>query len=444
MLRNRELAQLLTLLNSKDTVEHTLEAFHRTIIKSDAFKYGCAVCVLFQDNLLTRLQRVVAFSVLHDLFRGEALWQNPFFAFFYDVIERGTNAAETRFLLRLLSTAPDARDVLKKGPQQILEDMLIMEDETLAAYRPDLAGMRAKYVESAPPVPGMRAVGLRPVIVDPEEDDGYTAANAAALKQLPPDTEVPLEDMALDDGPMGGSLSLLGFEPAFVRPLPPLLEPTDAEVLWLNPDYAPQLLWERPLHTPGSGADASDAELREQMARAFAGSLAPPQVDAIVRKLRAEPRLVYTCGLTPQRLPELVEANPPIAVQCLLTVMASPQMTEYLSALVNMEMSVHSMEVVNRLVHLPNEVVRLPDEFIHLYISNCISSCENIKDKYLQNRLVRLVCVFLQSLIRKDLLNVSDLFIEVQAFCIEFSRIREAAGLFRLLKTLDRGASETS
>mmetsp|Transcript_36655 Transcript_36655/g.101835 ORF Transcript_36655/g.101835 Transcript_36655/m.101835 type:complete len:420 (-) Transcript_36655:29-1288(-) len=415
MLTPQELDVLLNLLkeNSKP-FENIAQSFYRSFPKSEQFKVGCVICMLLQDQLLTQTQRIVGFYLLYDIYRNETLPTTPFVPIVLETVEQTSDMVERKFLLQFLTSPP------KELPKQSVSDFFASYDPSEIPTIPDLDAFRRMHQEGAPQVLPSAALGVRPSIRD-RSDEAYWASNGSSEDEG--DTAT-----GLDIHPE--ELTLLSFEPAWSRPVPPMLEPAVDEAFWLN---VPHVLCE-PMWDYTMCADTSlGSEVRELIAKAVKAPLPSSQQQVIFSGLEQDAKLVYHCGLTPRKLPDLVENNPAIAIEVLLKLMSSSQITGYFSVLVNMEMSLHSMEVVNRLT----TAVDLPTEFVHLYISNCISSCENIKDKYMQNRLVRLVCVFLQSLIRNKIINVQDLFIEVQAFCIEFSRIREAASLFRLLKTLE-------
>ena len=85
------------------------------------------------------------------------------------------------------------------------------------------------------------------------------------------------------------------------------------EVQWLHPAIPLQLLWDDSLSSSNEASQTSI--LQGLLQQALTGPLLPSQQQQVLEQLQANPKRVFSCGLTPQRLPDLVELNPAIAIE---------------------------------------------------------------------------------------------------------------------------------
>lgn len=288
-------------------------------------------------NLLVRngdlsglIQRLHVHYITYELFKNECgAAESPFLSVFLDAVQhRDTILSkamiiERNFVGQLLMHG--SKDLCKiTGAHLILQPEIVLHPF-------DFSALRAQNFERAAEFPRTVRASMPNIL-----------ASATTVQSLPaPPTDLAIRQMMESltgaDGPLKNVLA-----PTFMSIPPPLL-PVDDELVWFdltNP------AWHRPIY------DASisniSAEAKRLVALVFNEPLNIQDRQVLLAELEKDAQMVNHIGLTPTKLPRLVENNPLVAIEILLKLMHSSHITEYLNVLVNMDMSLYSMEVVNR------------------------------------------------------------------------------------------------
>jgi len=109
-------------------------------------------------------------------------------------------------------------------------------------------------------------------------------------------------------------------------------------------------------------------EMKKYLHRATKVNLKANEAKQLVRGLHADKEMVFHIEMTPAKLPDLLINNPGIALELLICMTNTAEITKYYDVLSCMKLSTSLLEVFNGL----SQKVEFPKEFIQLFLKNCM------------------------------------------------------------------------
>ena len=109
--------------------------------------------------------------------------------------------------------------------------------------------------------------------------------------------------------------------------------------------------------------------MKKYLHRATKYTLKNPDQTNLISTLHKDKELVFHIDMTPSMLPDLITNNVPVAIELLICMTNTAEITKYYDVLNNMKMSVSLLEVFNGVA----QMVEFPKPFIKLFLNNCMA-----------------------------------------------------------------------
>ncbi|CAD8073569.1 unnamed protein product [Paramecium sonneborni] len=216
---------------------------------------------------------------------------------------------------------------------------------------------------------------------------------------------------------------LTTFQTDYLRPIPNIL---NSEFQWNDNMAIINVQWNYSLEVNQDKV----SQVREIIQNTCTTEIRDEEQKILIQYLQNEKDMLKNCGFTCQKLPLIIEKNKDIAHFLLISICHLDGFEEFLDVFIQTDVTQNSLELFAQLFG----ELKLPQEYITQYINYCIEFCNNIKEKQSQNKLVRYVSIFIQQMLKQKAFATKDVLTNLQAFCIEFSKVGEVSRLFKLVK----------